>query len=69
MTQAAEVWKTEFHVISDDDGEAFAWEPSLADAIKHTEGNKVRRIERVTYYYEDRETVWPFDVSERTFDT
>lgn len=55
---SAEVWKTEFHVIGQD-GQAFAWEDDLASAAMHCQpGKGAVRIERVTYYHEDRETVW-----------
>lgn len=67
MTEA-EVMKVEFHVIGED-GEAFAWEDNLEAALHHVgpKNAPVKRIEKVTYYFEARETVWPFDVSERRF--
>lgn len=59
----AERWKTEYHVIGED-GEAFAWEPDYPSAAAHCNPNattKAVRIEKVTYYLEDRETVWERD--------
>jgi hypothetical protein len=60
------VWKTEFHVIGEDD-EAFAWEPDYPSAAAHCNpalDRTVKRIDKVTYYIEDRETVWERDKPE-----
>lgn len=59
----AERWKTEYHVIGED-GEAFAWEtdyPTAASYCNPNAATKAVRIEKVTYYFEDRETVWERD--------
>lgn len=57
----AERWKTEYHVC-DADGDAFAWCDTRDEARKAAKASPAAfKIERVTYYYNDRETVWERD--------
>lgn len=54
----AHIWKTEFYCIGPDD-EAFAWHDSIEDAQAELSSNPdMVRIEKVTHYIDDRETVW-----------
>lgn len=56
--------KREFHVIGADET-AFAWESDLAIAMSHCKPeNGVIRIDKVTYYCPDCETVWNADNEE-----
>jgi hypothetical protein len=52
----AEVWKEEFHVIAED-GEAREWLDSMAEAREALKPDD-KRIDKVTYYLNDTETVW-----------
>ena len=53
----ADIWKTEYHVIGVDD-EAYAWLDDYDEAMGMIGGGDCIRIDAVTYYHNDTETVW-----------
>lgn len=56
----ADISHIEYYVIGEN-GKAFAWEDDYSAALSHCNPDAKKsatRIEKVTHYLDDRETVW-----------